>query len=193
MKLVKSEKRIHKKGFTFIEMMTVIAIIGVFLMFTAPSITDFMRTGQSISLKEKHKMLVFAVSSWGQDNKLNYQRPGDFEVKNSQGRTVVDYLADDSFAYDASTGRLLLEDDDCIVKFEDGIMVTTNRLDRSVVNIYTVYEPENPDASPGDMRLKDFEILRGTNKDPSETSEQYNAKLKNKNVKKLLLKEDNTL
>lgn len=195
MKLMKNGKKsfLRRTGFTMVEIMVVIAMIGIFMMLAMPNIRDYVRTGQSISLKEKHKMMVFAISSWGQDNKLNYQRPGDFEVRNSQGRTVVDYLTDDSFTYDASTGRVLLQADDCIITFEKGVMVTTNQLDRTVVNIYTVFEPEDPNASPADMKLKDFEVLRGTNKDPSETAEQYAAKLKNKNIKKLLLEEDNVL
>ena len=190
---MKAGKRSARLGFTMVEMMVVIAVMGILMMFTAPSLSGFARTGQSISLKEKHKMIVFAISSWGQDNKLNYQRPGDFEVKNSQGRTVVDYLTDDSFAYDASTGRVLLRADDCVITFEKGVMVTTNQLDHTVVNIYTVFEPEDPNASPADMKLKDFEILRGLNKAPHETAEQYDAKIKNKNIKKLLLSEDNVL
>lgn len=187
-------RALRAKGFTMVELMLIIGLIGVLLMLVAPRFQSYVRTGEYMSLKEKHKLVVMAIQDWSQDNKLNFQKPGDFEAKNSQGRTVPDYLAVQDFASKKDTSNnLYLEDEDCQIRFQRGVLITKNLKDGSISNIYTVFEAEDPDAAPDDIRLSDYEVLRGIEKYPSETMDEYNLRVKIKEQKKLILKEDNSL
>lgn len=179
---------------TALELVVTVALIGIAVMFVAPRFGSYQKTSETLSVNEKHKVVVTAIYSWVQDNKLNYQRPGDFEAENSQGRTVVDYLTDkELISKTNAAGDVFLEDEGCIVTFKKGILLTANAKDSGIASVYTVFEPEDSTLPPESISLKDFELLRGTNKETGETDGEYQLRIKNKDLKKLLLKEDNAL
>lgn len=184
----------RKKGFTMFELMLIVVLIGVALMFIGPRTQSYIQAGENLSRKEKHKLVVIAIQEWTKDNKLNFQKPGDFEVLNSQGRTVVDYLRGQGFVEDRDSANFLyLKDKETEMLFKNGVLITRSLKDNSAVDVYTVFESSNLTSSPELIMLDDFEALRGTLKYSSETNAEYNARIKIKGQKKLLLKEDNSL
>lgn len=185
--------RKKQRGFTLLELMTVMAVLSIFMMMTAPKFRDMADIGESLSNGEKHKMLVAAIHTWTNENKWSYQRPGDFEVKNSQGKTVVDYLKETELQVNTASGKVFLEDESCKVFFEKGVLRTVNFRGNAKERVYTVFEAEDPAAAPADIKLAGWDFLRNIHHEDKETPEEYNKKKNNKNQKKLLLAEDNAL
>lgn len=190
---MKLKNRRKKKGFTLFEVIIVIAVMGILMSMAAPSLRNMANIGRSLSNSEKHKMVVFAIQTWTDENKWAYQRPGDFVVKNSQGKTVVDYIKETELKPSMISGEVVLEDSTCKIFFKKGVLRTENLEGHAKDRVYTVFEAENPNANPADIKLKHMDYLRNTHSEEKETAEQYAEKIKNKNQKKLLLAEDNAL
>lgn len=191
---MKLKNRRKKKGFTLFEVIIVIAIMAILMMMMAPKLKDMANIGESLSNSEKHRMVIFAIETWSQENKWSYQRPGDFEVRNSQGKTVVDYLKTTDFeAKTDGSGVVFLEDSVCKVTFAQGVLRTENIDSHPVERVYTVFETEDSNVPYANIKLKDWAYLRNIHTESEETPEQYARKIKDKNQKKLLLKEDNAL
>lgn len=193
---MRSERKIDPKrkhrGFTAVEVIMTVFIMGLVLMIAAPNFATYQRTGKSLALKEKHKMVVVAIQAWVQDNKISFQRPGDFDVENSQGRTVLDYLTDQEFQVFNRHTNALLMDDDCRITFENGVLISED-LDSEIFKVHTVFEAEDPKAPPSSIKLKDMDLLRNVQRHSAETDAEYERKVKDKTQKKLLIREDNKL
>lgn len=182
--------RKRRRGFTAVEMILTVVIMGIVLMIATPNFRIYYDTGRRLNIQEKHKMVVVAIQSWVQDNRVSDQRPGDFDVENSQGYTVPKYLSDKEFTVDSGSGKTVLRDDNCIIRFENGVLESEDSQSGKIVAQYGVFESE--DTGTG-LQLKDFDFLRGINHLTGETSEEYNVRIKDKKKKKLLLREDNVL
>ena len=58
----------HRKGFTIVEMVMVVAILGVFSVLLVPNFVDYLRKSQASTTKASLQMLRTAVQSYRSDN-----------------------------------------------------------------------------------------------------------------------------
>ena len=70
----------NKKGFTLVELMAVIAILGIILLIAVPSYLGVSKKIKADMWDNKMKMIETAVEMWVQDNKSDfceYDRPNN--------------------------------------------------------------------------------------------------------------------
>lgn len=86
-------KQIKKrKGFSLAELMVTLAMLGILLTISFPSIRAYM---DSVRLKEatyNHQTIVYSVRMWSINNEDKNIIPGSFSALNSQGESVASYL-----------------------------------------------------------------------------------------------------
>ncbi|MEE8143632.1 MAG: type II secretion system protein [Planctomycetota bacterium] len=58
----------HRKGFTIIEMVMVVAILGVFSVLLVPNFVDYLRKSQASTTKASLQMLRTAIQAYRSDN-----------------------------------------------------------------------------------------------------------------------------
>lgn len=90
------KKKIYKKknlGFTFMELMIVLAILSILMMIAIPSFRPSQEYVQKNMLNTTNKIIVSAINYWIKDNIDPSQRPDNFNSKNSQNKSVYEYIS----------------------------------------------------------------------------------------------------
>lgn len=83
----------RKNAFTFIELLIVVAILGLLLMIASPSFVQSRQFHQKNMVNTTNKVLISAINYWIKDNIDPSQRPSDFNSRNSQGKAVFEYIS----------------------------------------------------------------------------------------------------
>ncbi|MDO5095502.1 MAG: type II secretion system protein [Peptostreptococcaceae bacterium] len=82
----------RKRAFTSIELIAVLAIMGIILLIAMPKMSIYIETSEQTQVKYNHQTLIYCMREWSLNNKNKNIIPASFTVKNSQGKTLVDYL-----------------------------------------------------------------------------------------------------
>lgn len=119
----------RRRGFTAVEMMTVVAILGILLMVAMPNFSSYVHAGENNKRKANIDILISAIQRWSVDNEDTAKRPANFtsgtDQKNSQGRYVFHYISDKdlkSQIFDTTDNKTFTVKADSIYKFEDYIL-----------------------------------------------------------------------
>ena len=143
--------RVNNKGFTLVEMLAVIVILGVLATIMVPTVTSMIRKNQQDNLKNLNKSIISAAKMYISDNRYeitldgqtcgggvterNITYIGEQEIKNSQipVQTLIknDYLTD---------GDMLNEDGE--------------EIDRDKSYIEVVYDCNKKDYTYGEPYLE---------------------------------------
>lgn len=120
-----------RNGFTFAELIVIVAIIGILVSMAVPSIEPALRYTEKNKVNVVHKILINAVDSWVKANYDAAQRPDNINSKNSQGRAVYEYISSQEVYQGANlikgTDRVTFgpkEAEKVFVKFEKGVITT---------------------------------------------------------------------
>lgn len=90
------KKKIYKKknlGFTFMELMIVLAILSILMMIAIPSFRPSQNYVEKNMLNTTNKIIIGAIDYWIKDNIDPSQRPDNFNSKNSQNKSVYEYIS----------------------------------------------------------------------------------------------------
>lgn len=61
----------NKKGFTLVELLAVIVVLGIIMVIVIPAVSNNSKTAKEAVLKTKVNLVVDQASIWGEDN-INY-------------------------------------------------------------------------------------------------------------------------
>lgn len=164
------------KGFTIIEILVVVAILSILMALTLPNFTSMNKLTSKNLANTTHKIFINAIDNWVKDNNSPNIRPANFTVKNSQGRTVLDYISNnDVYAITnitkekKSDGTYVYKFDNKLedgrkinILFSNGILITSflnekNELEKSeslISGVFPLVEPidvSKPTFKGGDM------------------------------------------
>lgn len=85
-------KNKNEKGFTFVEMIMVVAIMGIFLLVAFPRVMPYFDFVKLREANFNHQSVVYSIRLWSANNDDKNITPGNFSVLNSQGQSVASYL-----------------------------------------------------------------------------------------------------
>lgn len=85
-----------RKGFTLMELIVVIVIMGILLMVAIPRLGSYLFAANFKKAQFTHQTIVYSMKEWSLDNRNKNQIPGSFTVANSQGKRVVDYIRENN-------------------------------------------------------------------------------------------------
>ncbi len=88
----KKHKLKIRTGFTTVELLLVLLIIGVLVLVAFPNIGMYFESFETKEAKYHHQTIVYSIREWSLQNNDHKQVPNNFTVKNSQGKSVSDYL-----------------------------------------------------------------------------------------------------
>lgn len=155
---------VKKRGFTLIELVLVVALIGILTMLAIPSFSSSANYTHKNITNVTHKIFANAIEYWSKDNINPIQKPANFKSINSQGHTVGDYISNPeilkdtnlvekeekiNFAGKEKIVKVLEEDADkknvVNVHFEDGVLHTIYKEDNGELNqdisiVFKVFE-----------------------------------------------------
>jgi len=167
-------------GFTLVELITVVVILGILLMMVVPTMSETRDGVGRNQANTTHKIFVNAIDYWIKDNINPAQRPANFFSKNSQGKNVLDYISvNDVFqstniSKDSSsaTGYKLN------TPFEDGSRQIEVKFERGVLKTTFMFaEPDGSFSSRGDKASLTYGIY---DMDASGRIKDYNTLVNNK-------------
>ena len=75
----------NRKGFTLVELMGVLVILGVLLIVTVPTITKTLNNTKENEIKEYEKTVCLAVKSYVEVKRFSYPKEVKFSVLRSEG------------------------------------------------------------------------------------------------------------
>ena len=110
----------NKKGFTLVELMAVIAILGIILLIAVPSYLGVSKKIKEDMWDNKLKMIETAVEMWVQDNKSDlceYDKPSNKWKANADLREALSDHGEDEIALSVliSNGYLKGDDNDTFI------------------------------------------------------------------------------
>lgn len=98
-----------KRGFSSLELIAVVAIMGILLMVGLPRIDSYSQSVTISESKHNYHTIVYCIREWSLGNDDNRIVPGNFTVQNSQGNSVIDYLREYNIEYYNKNLRDLVE------------------------------------------------------------------------------------
>lgn len=120
------------KGFTFMELMIIIAIIGIMLSVALPSFNAYISSFRQKEAEFNHQTIIYSMREWSINNKNKNAIPGSFTVTNSQGKSIADYLRQYNpefhqkfFVNTTPSVDNVVKNDNFNYSITDGILVTT--------------------------------------------------------------------
>lgn len=75
----------NKKGFTLVELMGILVILGVLLIFTVPSITNTLKSSKVKEKEEYEKTVCLAAKSYIEVKRYAYPKTIEFSKLRSEG------------------------------------------------------------------------------------------------------------
>ncbi len=109
-----------KKGFTLVELLAVIALLGIIMFITVPIITSVLSSAKSSLNSEQEEMIVMAARNWGVTNASSNTK-GYVTIKELQ---ASGYLSDSKVKNLVNKSDLSLSSKVCI-KYENNQYVYT--------------------------------------------------------------------
>lgn len=125
----------RRRGFTAVEMMTVVALLGILMMIVMPRVVPYVHAGENSKRKADMAIILSAVQKWRADNEDTGYNPTDFNTQNTQGRRVHNYIQDEEILRKIGTkgsdGKIT-QNSDSIYIYKDGVL-TVHRYDSTEV------------------------------------------------------------
>lgn len=81
-----------RRGFTMIEVLVVVAIMGILMLMAIPSLKPVLEYDDRNKVESMKNIIIDAIDYWSKDNIEPGQKPSGFYARNSQNRTVSDYI-----------------------------------------------------------------------------------------------------
>lgn len=139
------------KAFTTLELLAVIGIIGVLVLVAFPKIGRYFDSFEQREAKYNHQTIVYSIREWSLQNDEHKAVPNNFTIKNSQGRSVADYMKEYNREYytkyierEVSAGNTIVEikenNPERVYTFSDGKLITTVT-DRSSKQVTFEFDP----------------------------------------------------
>ena len=75
----------NKKGFTLVELMGILVILGVMLVFTVPAITSTLKSSEANEIREYEKTVCMAAKTYMEVNRYNYPKTVKFKTLRNNG------------------------------------------------------------------------------------------------------------
>lgn len=89
-----------KRGFTLVELMVVVAILGILLLMVFPSLSSATDFNAKNRVNTTNKIILSAIDSWSRDNIVTNMPLVDLNSINSQGKRVYQYISNNEiFTY----------------------------------------------------------------------------------------------
>lgn len=99
----------NKKGFTLVELMGILVILGVMLVFTVPAITKTLKNSEANEIAEYEKTICMAARSYVETKRYNYPQTITFKKLRENGYLSSTLKNPKSDALDSSSKKVTIK------------------------------------------------------------------------------------
>lgn len=143
--------RVNNKGFTLVEMLAVIVILGVLATIMVPTVTSMIRKNQQDNLKNLNKSIISAAKMYMSDNRYEITLDGQTCGGGVTKRSIT-YIGEQEIKNSQITVQTLIKND----YLTDGDMLNEDgeEINRDKSYIEVVYDCNKKDYTYGEPYLK---------------------------------------
>lgn len=101
----------NKRGFTLVELMGILVILGVLLIFTVPSITKTLKNSETKENTEYENTVCLAAKSYMEVNRYDYPREITFKTLRDEGYLSTTLKNPETDSLDSDSKKVKISSD----------------------------------------------------------------------------------